>query len=124
MSDDWFAKRVAARLDEATDHLEGRITRRLRSARECALRAQPASSRRWWDVRGRAQQRTGTILGPALASGAALVVALVMFSGGATDPAAEFVGGAQDIDAALLMDELPIEAYLDADFRAWLLRDS
>lgn len=34
------------------------------------------------------------------------------------------VNSLQEVDTALLIDDLPIDAYLDADFKAWLQQDS
>jgi len=112
-----LARKLVRYLDDGLDRLEPRVRERLAAARRNALshyRAQPA-----------------TVFGPVLVgwltehrlllAAAALVAAtagVVYWQG--TRP----VNGLAELDAYLLTDELPINAYLDKGFDSWLKRSS
>ena len=119
-------QRVARLLDESAEHLTARQAAGLARARQMALaRYQPQ----------RAAQMTPALAGAAGAGWtersvlgvryflpvATLLVGLVgityMHSAGVPNDIS-------DIDAGLLTDELPINAYLDQDFESWLKRSS
>lgn len=116
-----FGRRIAAHLNAATHELDDGVAARLQAARTRALQAH--RPRRGWlrlpVVAGLALgfgQRLGQ--GLALAAVAALVIVVDPWS------AWPELVDLDDIDAALLSDELPIDAYLDADFARWLQQDS
>ncbi len=123
-----FAKRVAARLSQATGDLPHDVTERLRVARERALE----SGR--WATQG--QTRIATSIGSsgsgqlALRGGqgwgwrlASLVPVVAMVAGlilVQSQQDADQTHAAADIDAALLSDDLPPAAYSDAGFAEYL----
>lgn len=120
MNDDPLAQRIARQLDAALDRLDPAIARGLAAARAAAIdrarRAALSHGTAWWLAGGALQ---ATLLRPhglrrywlpavVLAAGLAAVVAWHSL-----DPA-------HDEDIALLADELPLNAYLDRGFDAWL----
>ena len=110
-----LARKLVRYLDDSLDQLEPRVRERLAAARRDALahyRPQPA-----------------TVIGPVLAgwltehrlllAAAALVAATAgVVYWQSTRPA----NGLAELDAYLLADELPVNAYLDKGFDSWLKR--
>jgi hypothetical protein len=123
---DELGQRIARLLDEGTDKLSPEQRDRLSAARRLALarhRPAPAPVPSWmpaWagPISGFTEKRVFGI--QYLIPIAALVLGLAgvayMHTGTSSDIA--------DIDAGLLTDELPINAYLDQDFASWLKRSS
>lgn len=122
MNEQEFGHKLAGHLSAATREIDGELARRLRSAREEALRA---SSRA-----GRSGRFFGRKLRFRLMLPAVLRPAVLVFAVLATVLAGDYwvtwsrVNSLQEVDTALLIDDLPIDAYLDADFKAWLQQDS
>lgn len=121
MNEQAFARRVTAHLSAAARDVDGDIAARLRQARERAIAAhRPA--------RGIAGMFAGGILHrlvPPMIRPAAMAVAiLAVVMAGDYWMTWSRVSTLQDVDTALLIDDLPIDAYLDADFKAWLQQDS
>ena len=125
---DELARRIVQHLDFGADHVNPLTRDRLLEARKSALshyqeRLQPARGLAW---AGGAVARRGEypFLAPRyLIAAAALMVGLIgiaYWPNGATGPANELA----DIDAGLLTDDLPINAYLDKGFDSWLKRSS
>jgi hypothetical protein len=108
-------------LDQALD-LEPATLNRLKVAREQALSRQrmtePAFALAWVDaVVGRL---SGNLASASIAlAGAALIIALVGIQYWQQTPTVEEI---EEIDAALLTSDLPINAYLDKSFDTWLKR--
>ena len=121
-----LAKKLVQHLDHGVNHLEPGVRERLVTARNTALskyREQPQTAlglawagqaaarltdRNFYDARH-------------LVAVAALVLALVgvaWWQGNAP------VNEIADIDASLLTDDLPVNAYLDKGFDSWLKRSS
>lgn len=119
-----FGLKVAERLSVATRSIDDRIALRLRVARERALAVQ--RPRLWWgEFSGRALGlRLRLALAPGVRSLVTVLALLAIFVGGDYWSTASRVASLQQVDAALLIDDLPIEAYLDPEFRLWLARDS
>ena len=121
MTDPNLVKCISGHLDDAAGGIDAGIAERLRAARESALavhgRAPAGAASRVRSLFGSGGWR------PAL-GGAALLIAVVMLYPADTGRDGELAGVPTDVDTALLLDELPLDAYLDPDFRAWLLRDS
>ncbi len=118
------ARRIARLLDEGTDNIGPAQRERLSAARKLALsrhRSEPAPAwvPAWAGNVARFTERP--VMGVQyLIPIAVLVLGLsgvaYMHSGSSSDIA--------DIDAGLLTDELPINAYLDQGFDSWLKRSS
>jgi hypothetical protein len=122
-----FALRVAARLTERSEGIEADVGERLRFARERALEQARASRA------ATASQPVGATAAGALLLGRfgsgwwmklasvlpalALVAGLLLIQQSQTD---EQVSAAAEIDAALLADDLPPNAYSDAGFAEFL----
>jgi len=108
-------------LDQALD-LEPATLNRLKVAREQALSRQrmtePAFALAWVDaVVGRL---SGNLASASIAvAGAALIIALVGIQYWQQTPTVEEI---EEIDAAILTGDLPINAYLDKSFDTWLKR--
>jgi len=121
MSESEFGHQIRQQLDQALD-LEPATLNRLKVAREQALARQrlsePAFALAWVDaVAGRLSGNPAST-GIALA-GAALIIAIVGIQYWTQQPSVEEI---VDIDAELLTSDLPINAYLDKSFDAWLKR--
>lgn len=121
MNEREFGHQIKQQLDQALD-LEAGTLNRLKAARAQALARQrmsePAFALAWVDaVAGRLSGN------PASASislaGAALILALVGIQYWQRTPTVEEL---EEIDAALLTSDLPINAYLDKSFDTWLKR--
>jgi Protein of unknown function (DUF3619) len=119
MNEDRFGEHVRQLLNQGTD-IDAATAERLRAARELALsrqRPEPAPALRWADnVLGSFGGWGGFSL--RLLLPAVLLVAAVatLYTWQQNPSALE----AAEIDAELLSDELPIEAYLDRGFQDWL----
>lgn len=115
MNEKDFGRSARHYLQSSSDQIEGRVAARLAHARQQALAGMPGPqiqvSAQGQGVLSLSWLQRGLIIAPL----AALLIALA----GANffkDPNAE-IG---DLDAALLTGELPIDAFLDEDFDAWL----
>lgn len=121
MNERKFGHQIKQQLDQALD-LEPATLNRLKVAREQALARQrmtePVFVLAWADA------IVGRLSGnPASASialaGTALILALVGIQYWQQTPTVEEI---EEIDAALLTSDLPINAYLDKSFDTWLKR--
>lgn len=121
-----LARKLVRHLDDGLDRLEPRVRERLAAARKNALshyRVQPAtvSGLAWAGQAVAWLSEHGFHGARALIAAAMLVTAtagVVYWQG--TRPA----NGLAELDAYLLTDELPINAYLDKGFDSWLKRSS
>ena len=119
------AQRIAKLLDESTQHLTAEQRDRLATARKLALsryRAEkaPAWAPAWAGDFSRFTERSlfgVRYLIPLAALVLGLIGVVYMQTNGPSSDIA-------DIDAGLLTDELPINAYLDKGFDSWLKRSS
>ena len=119
MNEMQFGRRIRQILNQGTQ-VDAKVAERLKRARELALarqRAEPASAVAWADnalVRGGGwggfALRVLVPLAVLLASGVSL------YTWEQNRRAAEV----EEIDAQLLTDDLPIDAYLDRGFQNWL----
>jgi hypothetical protein len=123
-----LARRIAEVLDESTDQIEPAVKDRLAAARREALShyKQPHPVWAWmpaWATGGLARASESRLGGfRYVVPVAVLVVGLIAITywqqnGGRWNELAE-------IDAGLLADELPIDAYLDKGFDTWLTGSS
>ncbi|HJV27222.1 MAG TPA: DUF3619 family protein [Aromatoleum sp.] len=117
-----LARRMAAHLSAGARDVDDHISERLRLAREQALaayRPRPGLLARLAMpalVRG--------LIPPVARPAAVAVLLLAVIFAGDYYVTWSRVASLQDVDMALLIDDLPIDAYLDKDFKAWLQDDS
>lgn len=119
MNEHQFGNQVRQALNERVD-LDAYTLERLRAARMNALEHRRAGPER---VRAFAGNGIGRFGGPFGFSRTFLLPALLLVLGLASLYAAQHkrqVAEAIELDAQLLADELPIDAYLDKGFEAWL----
>lgn len=113
-----FARRIAAHLTVAAHEVDDDTLARLRAARQRALAAhQP---KRGLLVRIAGWVRAGVSPAAVLRQAGAVAAVLVVVAVGDMWATSVRLAELEEIDAALLVDELPIDAYLDEDFGAWL----
>jgi hypothetical protein len=122
---DELGRRIAALLDDSADAVGSAQRERLRAARKLALdRHYEHRARAWapaWVTAGIAGFTERRVLGVQyLLPMAALVLGLAGVAYMHYTPP----GDIADIDAGLLTDDLPINAYLDQGFDSWLKRSS
>lgn len=122
MNEQEFARRLTVHLSAAARAVDGEVAARLRASREQAVRAHRAH-RRFAPLA--ALMRRFRFSVPAVLRPAALAAAiLVAVLAGDYWQTWSRVTALQEVDTALLIDDLPIDAYLDADFKAWLQQDT
>jgi len=125
-SENEFARRIVEHLDKGADDLEPATRERLLAARKVAL--------------GRFRERPAPLFGLAWAGDAiarisghrfysvrnliAMTLLLIGLTGLAIWSGLGSSNELADIDAGLITDELPINAYLDKGFDSWLKRAS
>lgn len=113
-----FGYKARQILNHGVDSLDGRILARLNQARQTALNSQRVA------VRGLRFAGVGYNVESSILPYARTVLAVIALVVGATgthywnafEQAREF----EEIDSALLADDLPPSAYLDRGFHAWL----
>ncbi|MBI4193803.1 MAG: DUF3619 family protein [Betaproteobacteria bacterium] len=123
--DEDLARRVVQHLDYGADHLDQRTRERLLDARKTALsyyreRGEPVRGLAWAGNLVTRRFEHSVHGARYLVGGAALIAALlgIVYWQNASGPASQLA----EIDAGLLSDELPINAYLDKGFDSWLKR--
>ena len=117
-----FGYKTRQILNEGIDNLDHKVAGRLHTARQTALRLHRSS------VGGLSIAGIGGTTGFAFLANARNLIAVMALSVGAMgtyywnafDQAQEY----EEIDSALLADELPPSAYLDRGFQVWLERTS
>jgi len=117
-----FARQVCFALDHASQDLDAMVTERLRAAREQALAHHPLLARETEIV---GSGGTALMQGePVTGHPVRLLLAILALMLGVTF--AYYWNGFseaddnEEIDSALLADDLPPKAYLDPGFQAWL----
>lgn len=122
MNDDTeFGYKVRQVLNQGTGRLNRKIGDRLHEARQAALgRYQPVSQLGLAGI----GQATGNVVYPHLRTVAAVLALTVGAVGSYYWNMFQQAADNEDIDSALLSDELPPSAYLDRGFQAWLERAS
>ena len=123
-SEDDLARRIIKELDQGVDHIDPATRERLSGARDRALRRYRETGSRVFGLAwaGQAISKFPVQLNVrhaiVLAALLLLVTGLALWSN--LGPANEIA----EIDAGLLTDELPINAYIDKGFESWLKRGS
>jgi hypothetical protein len=119
MNEDGFGSKVRRALNQGLP-VDNAVAARLRAARELALARQrlaPATGLAWADnVLG----RLGGWPGMALRIVLPLLALLALAFGGYSWQQSRHTAQLEEIDAQLLTDDLPIDAYLDRGFQNWL----
>lgn len=123
--EDRFAQQLCRALDQGTRELDSSIAERLRAARERALQRHPipVESTSIVDAGGTLHLGGDDTRHPfrtLLAILALLIGVSIAYYWNGLDQAAEN----EEIDSALLADDLPPNAYLDKGFQAWLDKHS
>ncbi len=118
MNEQEFARRVAAHLAVAAHEVDDATAARLRAARLRALA--PQQPRAGWFARHAAWLRACLSSRLALNQALAVCAVLALVVVGDYWRTSSMLAEVEEIDSALLSDELPIDAYLDQDFGAWL----
>ncbi|MDT3669701.1 MAG: DUF3619 family protein [Aromatoleum sp.] len=122
MNEQDFGRKVAGHLSASARELDDGLLERLRVAREQALAVQRPTGRLSQIFGGNAGFRLGF---PGLLRPVAVSVAILAAVGvGDYWSTWARVITLQEVDTALLSDDLPIDAYLDAEFKAWVQQDS
>lgn len=117
-----FGYKARQILNQGLDSLDGSVAGRLHQARQAALNNQRVQ------VRGLRLAGIGHTVEHALLSKARMLLGVMALSVGAAGTyywdAFEQAREYEEIDSALLADDLPPSAYLDRGFDAWLERAS
>lgn len=114
------ARKMTLLLDRGVDRLDARTVSRLQAARRRAIDmlatpAVGAPHRRWaWRF----------AMAPLLRGMVALVLLGAVVVGADYWKGEQLLQESSAVDAALLGDDLPIDAYLDSGFRVWLAEDA
>jgi hypothetical protein len=123
--EDTFERRIAGHLDRGADQIDAATRERLIAARERALltyrATAPAPGLAW---AGRAMPPMTGQRFHGRRNAVALAAVLLALTGLAIWISAGPANELAEIDAGLLTDELPINAYLDKGFDSWLRRGS
>jgi hypothetical protein len=116
-----FAHQVRRRLDEGL-HVDASVAARLRAARELALARHRPEAPGELALAGHASGRLGGARGLALRIVLPLLVLAVAFATTYAWQQRQRAAELEELDAMLLSGDLPIDAYLDQGFAAWLKR--
>lgn len=118
MNERYIAHQLVALLDERTQHLDDKIARRLQASRQKALAVQRVSEARLSlaGVVGGVLDEIGGVARSWTTLAALVVLAAGAYHSSQVQRQAEI----EEVDSALLADDLPIDAYLDRGFDAWL----
>lgn len=112
-----LAKRIVRHLDESIAQLDGNLHYRLQAIRERALEAYPKprhSLSLAWAAHGGGQHRSPFL---AWLPFAALILGLLFT---VTWHATQQANDLSEIDVHLLAEDLPVTAFIDTGFDAWL----
>ncbi|MCB1939178.1 MAG: DUF3619 family protein [Rhodocyclaceae bacterium] len=114
-----FGRRVAHLLSEGSAQLDDAVLARLRHSRQQAV----AARRRGFLAALLSAPRRWALL-PALRPALTAALVLAVFLAGDYVNSERTLARQGEVETALLADDLPIDAYLDQGFRAWLQSDS
>jgi len=128
LSDGEFGYRVRQALNEGLDHVDYRTTLKLQQAREAALArqrgAQPARAWALQTAGGTATAERAQGWWPRLGLAAPVLALVVGFVGIYQYQEERRISELADMDFAVLMDDVPLDAYADKGFGALLRSDS
>jgi hypothetical protein len=119
-----LAYKIRHALDEQLDHLPASTVDRLATARAAAMARKKPDAARFGFASGAGWHGIGAFLaGPTmsrLAIGVPLLALVIGMGGFYQHEQQQQLAALADIDAAVLADELPLTAYLDPGFNAYL----
>lgn len=118
-----FANKIRHALNQGT-RLDATTAERLRAARERALLAQLPERAPQLAWAGNTLGRLGGLGGLSLRILLPLALVALAFAATYTWQQGQRQAEVEEIDALLLTDDLPIDAYLDRGFEAWLKKRS
>lgn len=123
MNDEYFGYKIRQHLNRGLHELRPETTAQLAAARESALacQRQTVSQSVLATVGGFVQSQFDNLRVKQLLAALALLVGVVFSAFWVADERVTELG---EIDSALLADELPISAFTDKGFDAWLKRAS
>jgi hypothetical protein len=121
MNEAQFALRVRQQLNQGA-RVDARVAARLRAARELALARHRPEPEAGLALASNALGRLGGARGLSLRVLLPLVVLAVAFATTYAWQQKQRAAEVEELDAQLLSSDLPIDAYLDQGFAAWLKR--
>jgi hypothetical protein len=119
MNEPQFGNRIRHLLNQGAP-LEAATSRRLRAARELALSRQKPESAQGLAWAGGVLVRLGGLGGLSLRLVVPLMALAISLAAVYTWEQKQRAAEIEELDALVLTDELPIDAYLDRGFEAWL----
>lgn len=117
-----FSQKIKHFLDSSSDRMDRRTRLRLHEARQRALARASVSSARLATAGGDPAFLEELL--PSAKSGMAILALVLSVLGFSYWNSVQRAEELAEVDSALLTDDLPINAYLDAGFDAWLKRSS
>ena len=114
-----FGNRIRHLLNQAAP-LDASVTAKLRTAREAALARQKPESAQGLAWAGGVLARVGGLRGLSLRFVMPVIVLAIGFAGVYTWEQRQRAAEVEELDALVLTGDLPIDAYLDRGFEAWL----
>jgi hypothetical protein len=122
MNDQEFQRRVRQHLNMSTHTLPINTSTRLHAARQKALARQRVPVRAL-SLAGIGRHMSDALL-PNSRIAAAMLAALVIAAGSSMLGEWQHLLDLEEVDSALLADDLPIDAYLDRGFDTWVQNSS
>lgn len=122
MKEPEFAYRIVHHLNHAVDGLDARTAHKLHEARELALARATGVTGRLALAGAGSVSADGVLAG--LRSWAAVCLLTIAVAGLAYWNDQQRIAEIEELDTALLADDLPINAYLDNGFEEWLKHSS
>lgn len=116
-----FGNRIRHLLNQGT-HLDASVSAKLRAARELALSRQKPEAARGLVWTGDILGRLGGYSGLSLRLIVPLIALAIGLAAVYTWEQKQRAAEVEELDALVLTGELPIDAYLDRGFEAWLKR--
>ncbi|MDH3320519.1 MAG: DUF3619 family protein [Betaproteobacteria bacterium] len=121
MNEPQFALRIRQHLNQGA-RVDARVAAQLRAAREQALARHRSEPEAGLALASNALGRLGGVRGLSLRVLLPLVILGVAFATAVAWQQTQRVAEVEELDAQLLSSDLPIDAYLDQGFAAWLKR--
>lgn len=118
MNEERYAALIGRALNRSAQDLPPTASRRLAAAREFALARQKRSSPEFVA----SSSFRGATAGPVSALKQGLLILALLFGAGIAFywQGQDYIARTEEIDIALLADDLPPAAFLDQDFSAWI----